>query len=239
MDLTSPQRQRRLMELVPVEEIWGIGRRLGKRLHAMGVRTALDLADSPEKLIRKQFSVVVERTVRELNGESCIALEEIPAAKKQIVCSRSFGQRVTTFNQMREAVCEHTVRAGEKLRKERQQAKVLTVFIRTSPFSTDRPQYSNAASSELVNATDNTRDLIALAVKLLRQIWRDDYHYAKCGVMLSDFYASGIYQPDIFDVLNTHPKGDNRSNKLMTLMDQVNRKNKGGLFFAGLQGIKK
>ena len=242
VDLTSPQRQRRLMELVPVEEIWGIGRRLGKRLHAMGVRTALDLADSPEKLIRKQFSVVVERTVRELNGESCIALEEIPAAKKQIVCSRSFGQRVTTFNQMREAVCEHTVRAGEKLRKERQQAKVLTVFIRTSPFSTDRPQYSNAASSELVNATDNTRDLIALAVKLLRQIWRDDYHYAKCGGMLSDFYAAGIYQPDIFDVLNTHTAGNRndatRSNKLMTLMDQVNRKNKGGLFFAG-QGIKK
>ncbi|WP_282960971.1 Y-family DNA polymerase [Vibrio alginolyticus] len=131
VDLTNPDRQRRLLALVPVDDVWGVGRRLSKRLNALGITTALDLANASPRAIRDQFSVVLERTVRELNGDSCIELEEIPPAKKQIVCSRSFGVKVTHFELLREAVCEYATRATEKLRKEQQQAKVLTVFIRT------------------------------------------------------------------------------------------------------------
>ena len=234
VDLTQPQRQRRLMDLTPVEEIWGIGKRIAKNLRTMGVVTALDLADSNPTLIKQRFSVVVERTVRELNGESCIALDEVPATKKQIICSRSFGARVTTYTQMREAICEYTVRASEKLRGEKQKTKRVTVFIRTSPFRTDIPQYANSASSQLVIATDNTRDLLELAVKLLKRIWRDNYQYAKSGIILSDFYDVEIYQPDIFDKIKSRSKTD----KLISVMDQINHKDKGRLFFAG-QGISK
>ena len=143
VDLTDRKRQRKLLALTPVEDIWGVGRRLSVRLKAMGINTALDLADTSAKSIRQHLSVVLERTVRELNGESCLELEQIPATKKQIICSRSFGSRVSSLEQMREAVCEHVARAAEKLRKERQQAKLLSVFIRTSPYQNNAPQYSN------------------------------------------------------------------------------------------------
>ncbi|EOX1519359.1 hypothetical protein ACPDZS_001588 [Vibrio cholerae] len=126
VDLTNPERQRRLLALVPVDDVWGVGRRLSKRLNALGITTALDLANASPRAIRDQFSVVLERTARELNGESCIELEEIPPTKKQIVCSRSFGVKVTHFELLREAICEYATRATEKLRKEQQQAKLAT-----------------------------------------------------------------------------------------------------------------
>ncbi|XBS70266.1 translesion error-prone DNA polymerase V subunit UmuC [Acerihabitans sp. KWT182] len=118
VDLSSPLRQRKLMALTPVEEVWGIGRRLGRKLRAMGIGTALQLADSPPAFIRKNFSVVLERTVRELCGESCLAVEEMPAVKQQIISSRSFGSRISRYQDMREAVCDYAGRAAEKLRSE-------------------------------------------------------------------------------------------------------------------------
>lgn len=120
VDLSHPSRQRKLMALVDVGEVWGVGRKIGKRLHAMGIETALQLADTSPALMRKHFSVVVERTLRELRGESCLELEEMAPTKQQIVCSRSFGERVTDYNLMREAICSHAVRAAEKLRGEHQ-----------------------------------------------------------------------------------------------------------------------
>jgi DNA polymerase V len=233
-DLTDRNRQRKLLALTPVEDIWGVGRRLSVRLQAMGIDTALDLANTSPKLIRQQFSVVLERTVRELNGESCIALEQIPATKKQIICSRSFGARVTSLVQMRQAVCQHATRAAEKLRKERQQAKLLSVFIRTSPYQNNTPQYSNALSAELPRPSNDTRDLIQLSIRLLDQLWRDGYDYAKAGVVLSDFYDIGTYQVGLFD----QPSGHANSRQLMHVVDEINHSGRGKVFFAR-QGIKK
>ena len=234
VDLTNPDRQRRLLALVPVDDVWGVGRRLSKRLNALGITTALDLANASPRAIRDQFSVVLERTVRELNGESCIELEEIPPTKKQIVCSRSFGVKVTQFELLREAVCEYATRATEKLRKEQQQAKVLTVFIRTSPFKDNEPQYSNAASGELLIPSCDTRDFIELASHLLKRIWKDGFRYAKAGVMLSDFYDPGMFQPGLFDDVSTR----SNSQQLMSVLDTINQSGAGKVFFAG-QGTKK
>ena len=213
---------------------WGVGRRLSKRLNALGIATALDLANASPRAIRDQFSVVLERTVRELNGESCIELEEIPPTKKQIVCSRSFGAKVTHFELLREAVCEYATRATEKLRKEQQQAKVLTVFIRTSPFKDNEPQYSNSASGELLIPSCDTRDFIELANHLLKRIWKDGFRYAKAGVMLSDFYDPGMFQPGLFDDVSTR----SNSQQLMSVLDTINQSGAGKVFFAG-QGTKK
>ncbi|KPQ04920.1 MAG: DNA polymerase V UmuC [Idiomarinaceae bacterium HL-53] len=234
VDLTNPDRQRRLLALVPVDDVWGVGRRLSKRLNALGITTALDLANASPRAIRDQFSVVLERTVRELNGESCIELEEIPPTKKQIVCSRSFGVKVTQFELLREAVCEYATRATEKLRKEQQQAKVLTVFIRTSPFKDNEPQYSNSASGELLIPSCDTRDFIELANHLLKRIWKDGFRYAKAGVMLSDFYDPGMFQPGLFDDVSTR----SNSQQLMSVLDTINQSGAGKVFFGG-QGTKK
>ncbi|HHC7417899.1 TPA: translesion error-prone DNA polymerase V subunit UmuC [Vibrio cholerae] len=234
VDLTNPDRQRRLLALVPVDDVWGVGRRLSKRLNALGITTALDLANASPRAIRDQFSVVLERTVRELNGESCIELEEIPPTKKQIVCSRSFGVKVTQFELLREAVCEYATRATEKLRKEQQQAKVMTVFIRTSPFKDNEPQYSNSASGELLIPSCDTRDFIELANHLLKRIWKDGFRYAKAGVMLSDFYDPGMFQPGLFDDVSTR----SNSQQLMSVLDTINQSGAGKVFFAG-QGTKK
>ena len=234
VDLTNPDRQRRLLALVPVDDVWGVGKRLSKRLNALGITTALDLANASPRAIRDQFSVVLERTVRELNGESCIELEEIPPTKKQIVCSRSFGVKVTQFELLREAVCEYATRATEKLRKEQQQAKVLTVFIRTSPFKDNEPQYSNSASGELLIPSSDTRDFIELANHLLKRIWKDGFRYAKAGVMLSDFYDPGMFQPGLFDDVSIR----SNSQQLMSVLDTINQSGAGKVFFAG-QGTKK
>lgn len=234
VDLTNPDRQRRLLALVPVDDVWGVGRRLSTRLNALGITTALDLANASPRAIRDQFSVVLERTVRELNGESCIELEEIPPTKKQIVCSRSFGAKVTQFELLREAVCEYATRATAKLRKEQQQAKVLTVFIRTSPFKDNEPQYSNSASGELLIPSCDTRDFIELASHLLKRIWKDGFRYAKAGVMLSDFYDPGMFQPGLFDDVSTR----SNSQQLMSVLDTINQSGAGKVFFAG-QGTKK
>ncbi len=234
VDLTNPDRQRRLLALVPVDDVWGVGKRLSKRLNTLGITTALDLANASPRAIRDQFSVVLERTVRELNGESCIELEEIPPTKKQIVCSRSFGVKVTQFELLREAVCEYATRATEKLRKEQQQAKVMTVFIRTSPFKDNEPQYSNSASGELLIPSCDTRDFIELANHLLKRIWKDGFRYAKAGVMLSDFYDPGMFQPGLFDDVSTR----SNSQQLMSVLDTINQSGAGKVFFAG-QGTKK
>ena len=116
----NPRRTEKLLSLQPVEEIWGVGRRIGKKLTTFGVTTALQLARMNPAFVRKNFNVVLERTVRELNGEACISREEAPPAKQQIVCSRSFGERVTTYESMRQAICQHAERAAEKLLGEKQ-----------------------------------------------------------------------------------------------------------------------
>ncbi|WP_010323161.1 translesion error-prone DNA polymerase V subunit UmuC [Marinobacterium stanieri] len=234
VDLTSPERQRRLLQLVPVDEVWGVGRRLSKRLHKDGIKTALDLACCHPKTIRQQYSVVLERTVRELNGESCLSLEDVTPTKQQIICSRSFGERITSFQSMREAVCEYTVRAAEKLREEGQTAKRINLFMRTNRHNPAEPQYMPSLGAELPLPTDDTRDLVAAAIRLLRSSWKDGYRYMKAGIMLTDFYEPGVYQPGLFDDAHTRPN----AKALMSVLDKINHSGKGQVFLAG-QGVQK
>lgn len=228
--LTERHRQRKLLSLLPVGEVWGIGRKLSTRLEAMGIKTALQLADSSLPFIRKSFGVVVERTVRELNGVSCVSIDALPA-KEQIICSRSFGERITTLQQMHEAVCQYAERAAEKLRGERRYCRHITVFIRTSPFSNE-PYYSNSATQTLMTATQDTRDIVAAAVRCLEQIWRDGYRFQKAGIMLNDFTAT----PGQIDLFDEMPPREG-SAALMQVVDKLNRDGN-RVWFAG-QGIQK
>ncbi|MBZ6396836.1 MULTISPECIES: translesion error-prone DNA polymerase V subunit UmuC [Pantoea] len=228
VDLSSPDRQRKLLALVSVDDVWGIGSRLSKRLHAMNISTALQLADSNTSVIRKSFDVIVERTVRELNGESCLALEDAPPAKQQIVVSRSFGQRVTTIDELQQAVVTYATRAAEKLREQSSKCRHITVSVATGRYGNE-PQYANAAAMTCEYPTSDTRDIIGFALQALERIWRDGYRYAKAGVTLGDFYQSGVAQLDMFSQQLPRANAD----ALMSAVDQINRSGLSKVWFAG------
>ncbi|RJT20633.1 Y-family DNA polymerase [Buttiauxella izardii] len=234
VDLSGRERQRKLMDSLPVDEVWGIGRRISKKLDAMGIKTTLQLADADIRFIRKHFSVVLERTVRELRGEPCLGLEEFAPTKQEIICSRSFGERLTEYEHMRQAICSYAARAAEKLRAEHQYCRHISAFVKTSPFSVNEPYYGNQATMKLLTPTQDTRDIIAAATRCLDAIWRSGHHYQKAGVMLGDFFSQGIAQLNLFD---DNPPRVN-SEMLMQMIDGLNRKKgKGTLYFAG-QGIE-
>lgn len=224
-------RQRKLMALTAVEDIWGIGRRISAKLNSYGIKTALQLADANLSLIRKVFGVVVERTVRELNGIPCISIEALPA-KQQIICSRSFGERITNLSDMRQAICQYAERASEKLRQERQYCRQVSVFIRTSPFSNE-PAYSNNANQTLMLPSMDTRDIVHASMNILNKIWREGYRYQKAGILLNDF-CDRPGQIDLFDDMAPRPNSD----RLMKVVDRINSHGIGKIWFGG-QGIDK
>lgn len=229
VDLSNEGRQRKLMDLLPVNEVWGIGRRISKKLNMMGIETALQLADASTTMIRKHFSVVIERTVRELRGQPCLELEEFAPTKQQIICSRSFGDRITEYNQMHQAICMYATRAAEKLREERQYCRHVSAWLKTSPFAINEEYYGNTASIKLSTPTQDTRDIIAAAMRCLDAIWQPSHRYQKGGVMLQDFFSQGVAQLDLFD--ECQPR--HNSERLMRVLDHINNSGKGKLFFAG------
>lgn len=228
----NPKRTATLLANQPVEEIWGVGRRIGKRLNLIGIENALQLSRAHPALIRKNFSVVLERTVRELNGESCIPLEEFVPAKQQIVCSRSFGERITSKMLMQEALCQYATRAAEKLRKERQFCRRISVFIRTSPHAQGEIFYGNSAGESLTIPTQDTRDVIEVAMRSLDRIWLEGRRYMKAGIMLDDFTPNGVSQLNLFD--EDKPRAN--SAQLMKVLDGINQSGLGSVWFAG-QGV--
>lgn len=234
VDLSNVERQKKLMSLVPVEEVWGVGRRLSKKLNALGIITAKDLADQPGWVMRKHFSVVLERTVRELRGEPCLELEEFAPVRQQIVCSRSFGERITAYSDMRQAICFYAERVAEKLRRERQYCRQISVFVRTSPHTRNTPRYDNQASGRLLIPSNDTRDIVQMATDMLDRIWLEGPHYMKAGVILGDFFSQGVAQFTLFD--ERQPRAN--SEALMNVVDGINQSGKGKLWFAG-QGVQK
>ncbi|MCW8859738.1 MAG: translesion error-prone DNA polymerase V subunit UmuC [Deltaproteobacteria bacterium] len=229
VDLSDPARQKKLLSIVPVSEIWGVGRKHTRSLEEIGITTALQLAQLDPRQIRQHYSVVMERTVRELNGEACIELDEAPAPKQQIVCSRSFGEKITDSATLRECLCEFTARAAEKLRGERQLTSLVNVFIRTSPFIKTDPYYGNSATGRLANPSSDTRELLTLTAKLFEAIWKEGYRYAKAGVMLGDFCSSDRVQYDLFTPIADDPQPD----KLMQTLDNINHTGLGKIWFGG------
>jgi DNA polymerase V len=208
--------------------------RISKKLDAMGIKTVLDLADTDIRFIRKHFNVVLERTVRELRGEPCLQLEEFAPTKQEIICSRSFGERITDYPSMRQAICSYAARAAEKLRSEHQYCRFISTFIKTSPFALNEPYYGNSASVKLLTPTQDSRDIINAATRSLDAIWQAGHRYQKAGVMLGDFFSQGVAQLNLFDDNAPRPG----SEQLMTVMDTLNAKEgRGTLYFAG-QGIQ-
>jgi DNA polymerase V len=205
---------------IDVGEIWGVGRKLTPKLKQLGFNTVLDLKHADPEILRQNFSVVMEKTIRELNGTVCIELEEVMPAKQQILSSRSFGTPVTDINGLSESISLYVSRAAEKLRRQNSFAGSLYVYIRTSPFREKDPQYSNGMTIKLPSPTDNTPKLVSIALWGLKQIYRPGYNYAKAGIMLGELVPAAGIQTDLFS--NMQP--DSKSERLMHAMDLINRK---------------
>lgn len=176
---------------------------------------------------------MLKRTVRELNGESCIEMEDAPPPKQQIVVSRSFGERITTYDAIQQAICTYSERVGEKLREDWQSCLHVSAFIRTSPFDTGHPAYGNTAFVRLRVGTQDTRNIIEAAVKSLDTIWRPCFRYAKAGIMLSEVRPNGVAQLNLFDDEAPRPGSD----ALMSLRDKMNRSCRFNIGFTG-KGIQ-
>jgi DNA polymerase V len=223
LDLSETMRREKLMRIVPVGEVWGIGSRTSAKLNQLGIHTVWDLAIQPSKRIQAQFNVVVARTVLELNGVPCMELEEIAPNKQEIVCSRSFSRRLTDYRELSEALAEFCSRAAEKLRRQQSVTGCITIFIRTSPFNPKEPQYQRAASVKLDAATQDTRTIIATANRMLKELFKAGYGYQKCGVQLSQLQPkSAPGQLELFDFVDSDLPAENCP--LMEAMDRINRR---------------
>ncbi|UQB41621.1 Y-family DNA polymerase [Thiomicrospira microaerophila] len=226
-----------LLRQVSVGDVWGIGKKLALQLNEMKIETALDLKYSNLKSLRKRFSVVMERLVLELNGQACLSLEESTPTKQQILTSRSFGQPVTDFESLAQAVASYTARAAQKLRAQDGLCQYISVFIRTNPFQVAKPFYQNQHTYGLVYPTNHTGLLLTMAKRALNRIWQPGLAYHKAGVCLSDIHPKGAMQLDVF-APNPRFSANPKSDALMKVVDQVNQQMGRGTMQFAAEGLR-
>lgn len=217
VDICDPFKRDWVLRNTDVSEVWGIGRRMTANLEAMGIKTAMDLAKADPWTLRQKFSVVVEKTARELAGTPCLELDEPDPPKQEICCSRMFGKRLETLPPIKEAVATYMMRASEKLRAQGSVCKKVRVSIRTGMFNPDEAKYANGAIIELPYPTDDVRLLTKAAATALERLFRPGYRYSKAEVLLMDLCQRGEYTTDLFAA-----EQPVEATRLMSVVDQIN-----------------
>jgi DNA polymerase V len=221
----------RIFAALPVNEVWGVGRKLTEQLNQRGIQSVEALRTANPETLRQAFSVVLERTVRELNGIACQSLEAVAPNKQQIMSSRSFGAYVYDLPGLGEAVAVYMARAAEKLRRQGSLAGIVQVYIRTNPFKDNAPQYHPGLTIPLPEATDDTARLIRAAHWGLKRIYKPGYAYQKAGIALLDLSPKAHAQMPLF---TTTP--DRTS--LMRVMDQINTAYGRGTLRSAAEGMQ-
>ena len=211
--LRCPEDWQPLLEETPVGDVWGVGRRMAPRMHALGIRTASGLAASGLHYLRKHFGVHGERLALELQGTSCLD-DATPAERQQIMVSRSLREDVRDFDTLREALCRFVEKAGRTLRAEGMMCSALYVVLRTSRFRDAANLYAANQGVQLPCPTDDTRELTRAATALLENLFRAGFEYKKVGVLLAGLQKAELVQPT-FDHPNIAPS------KLMTVLDKL------------------
>ncbi len=200
-----------------VSEVWGVGRRMTLHLQGMGILSAMDLAKAEPWMLRKKFSVVIEKTARELAGTSCLELDEPDPPKQEICCSRMFGQRLTTIAPIKEAVATYMMRASEKLRAQKSYCHKVRVSIRTGMFNPDEAKYARGVVVTLPYPTDDVRLLTKVAVEAVEQVFQPGFRYSKAEVMLLDLRQPGEFTDDLF--ATNQPA---EASRVMAVLDEIN-----------------
>jgi DNA polymerase V len=219
---------------LPVSEVWGIGRRLAHRLAVHGIHTALQLREADLALIKQELGIVGVRTVLELQGIFCLALELCPQPRKSCCVSRGFGRPVEELGELKEAVASYTSRASAKLRRDNLMAGVMTVFITTSRFQPAEAQYGSSKTLVLPYPANDTPTLVKAALQATEQLFRPGYAYRKAGVLLLELSSSAIAQQDLF--LDEAQRENQR--QLMAVVDSLNRQFGAGTVRYAAEGLR-
>ena len=241
--IDTDERRHKALSLFPIKDIWGIGRQISRKLDYMGIRTAAQFADKKESWVRSHFNITTVRTWKELNGESCISIEELPQ-KKSICTSRSFAaEGISDKDVVEEAVANFAVRCAEKLRHQGSVCQGITVFAWTSRFNENVPEYTIHDSLTLPIATNAQEEIVGAALSILRAKYpklmadsrpdRPDmsFHFKKAGVILWQISPDHPRQQDLFDTIDR-----SRQKALMEAIDAINRKNGYGTIRQAIQG---
>ncbi|WP_287815288.1 Y-family DNA polymerase, partial [Pseudomonas sp.] len=217
VDLRDQVKRDWVLKKCPASDVWGVGRKMTAHLEGMGIKSAWELSKADPWMLRKRFSVVIEKTARELAGTPCLELDEPDPPKQEICCSRMFGQRLTDVVPIKEAVATYMARATEKLRVQQSLCKKIRVSIRTGFFNPDEAKYANGVIVELPYPTDDTRLMTRLAVEAVDRIYRTGFKYSKAEVLLLSLCQKGQYTEDLFSI--SQPAA---TEKVMGLMDAIN-----------------
>ena len=216
-DLSSEVKQEEVLKDINIENIWGISKRWGSKLRMIGIGNALQLRDSSPRRIRQYLGVVVERIVYELQGVACFDINEI-LPKKNIMCSRSFGNVVSDKSSIKQFIAEYTIRACEKMRGQSTRAQSIYIFLQTNKFKKGK-QYNKGIVIGLNTPCSDTAQIIKLATTAIDMIYRSGYLYQKAGIMLLDLIPENVNQYDFFENTNY-----TSSDKRMKVMDSLNKK---------------
>ena len=220
--IDNDEKRIKALKLFPISEVWGIGRRYGTRLQAMGVQTAFDFAERNLSWVRATFkNIVVERTWHELNGEDCIPNEEL-AKKKSICMSRSFNGMITDLDGLRTHVSNFAARCAEKLRQQGTVASIVGVFLHTNAFREDLPQYWNFQEMRLITPTNSSIAIVKAANNVLQKLYRQDYHYKKAGVIIMGIAPNAPIQQDFFDITAEQIEKMRRLDAIVDCLNKVN-----------------
>lgn len=229
--LDAPHKWEWLLKRMPVTGVWGIAKRLARRLEDLRIYSAWDLATANPKVVRRTSSVGLERTIEELNGRPCLGLEDVPPAKKQIYCTRGFGNRADKLAPIQEAVALYASRAVDKLRAQHGLVTNLHVFLHTSPFE---PNFVSASTTaQLPYPTDDVRLVAGLARRTVAELYRPGNQYVKAGVGMIDILDRRHHQ---FDMLESGQSL--KSDKLMTTLEAIKKRHGKGAVFLAAQGIR-
>ncbi|NVJ65993.1 MAG: Y-family DNA polymerase [Gammaproteobacteria bacterium] len=218
IDLSCEQQRQWVLKQTPVRKIWGIGSRLAVKLVHQGIHSAWELHNADFKVLQRMFSVNMERMVLELRGESCLTFNQLPAAKKSILNSRSFGKPITSYYDLKEALCYHATRCSEKLRAQNSMASTITLFLYAKKSHQSRSyNHHPQITVRFPEATDDTGLFVQAVEKGLRKLFKQDYKYKKAGVMLNGLSEKTGHQPDLFVGLPKRPE-------LMQSLDKINQR---------------
>jgi DNA polymerase V len=219
-----------LLQRIPVEEVWGVGRKLTKRLECHRIRTVQDLKQAHVPTLRAEFGVVMEKIQRELQEVSCIELQEIQPDRQQIIASRSFGKMVSELPILQDALSTFVANACAKLRGQGSHAAVIQVFLQTNRFRKDLPQYMPSLAVPLPYPTSDSLEVNRWASFLCERMFKPEYQYKKAGIMLSEISPVTHRQGDLLE-------GDVSSNgKLMLALDTLNQRFGRGTVKVSTQG---
>jgi DNA polymerase V len=234
VDLTQTKWHQAGLSRLPIEDVWGIGRAQSQKMRLLGIKTAWDLREyKNEKLIEKIFTKIGWQIQQELRGERCFPFQKPAEAKKEIMCSRTFGTSVEDKVALKEAVAHYVTSAAEKLRQQGSVCQEVTVFARTNPFRQELPQYTFYETRRLPHPTLDTFKLITVAQQLVDQGYREGYEYKKAGVRLSDFYQSTELQLDFLTPTDTPER-----HELMKVIDRYHQKEGKGILKSAACGVK-